>query len=119
MRIRTIYAGKVPQKCSENDMKAQVKGSPSQLKLDTKLLLQPILEDRISAKVRRTRVVVRTFPLDYAGNYSALSKGKRLERKLDASNSCSKDLRCWNSAQKIVLTKVTVISDRQMDGRTK
>ena len=75
VRIRTNYAGKVPQKCSENDMKAQVKGSPSQLKLDTKLLLQPILEDRISAKVR-------TYPLDYAENYSALSKGKRLEKKI-------------------------------------
>ena len=85
VRIRTIYAGKVPQKCSENDMKAQVKGSPSQLKLDTKLLLQPILEDRISAKVRRTRVVVRTFPLDYAENYSALSKGKSLEKKIRCS----------------------------------
>ena len=78
VRIRTIYAGKVPQKCSENDMKAQLKGSPSQLKLDTKLLLQPILEDRISAKVR-------TYPLDYAENYSALSKGKRLEKKIRCS----------------------------------
>ena len=85
VRIRTNYAGKVPQKCSENDMKAQLNGSPSQLKLDTKLLLQPILEDRISAKVRRTRVVVRTFPLDYAENYSALSKGKRLEKKIRCS----------------------------------
>ena len=53
-------------------MKAQLKCSPSQLKLDTKLLLQPIFEDRISAKVR-------TYPLDYAENYSALSKGQRLE----------------------------------------